>query len=252
MPAEPSEAPRPESLRSPETAPKYRPVERALLSVFYKDGVVELAQGLHEEGVEIVSTGGTYREITQAGIPAVEVADITKFPEMMEGRLKTLHPKVFGGILGDRSKELHLNQMAAHGIKPVDLVVVNLYPFEETVASTDDILEIIEKIDVGGPSMIRGGGKNVDSVASVCDPAMYPEIIQEIRSFGGISQELRARCMIDAFKRTAAYDAAIAEWTAEHYDELSALVKPFEPAGPKTERLTDEQARAFTRRAEGG
>ncbi len=186
-------------------------VTRALLSVSDKSGLIELASALHRRGVELISTGGTARTISDAGMPVTPIDDVTGFPEMLDGRVKTLHPKVHGGLLARRDLEAHVSAMRAHGIEAIDLVCVNLYPFEATVARegvTD--AEAIEQIDIGGPSMIRSGAKNHTSVTVVTDPSQYPELIGELdANNGSTSLGLRRRFAIDAFGRTAAYDAAI-------------------------------------------
>ncbi|HEX9794842.1 MAG TPA: bifunctional phosphoribosylaminoimidazolecarboxamide formyltransferase/IMP cyclohydrolase, partial [Planctomycetota bacterium] len=190
------------------------PVRCALLSVFYKDGVVELARALHEHGAALLSTGGTMKAIAAAGIPVKEVADHTGFPEMMDGRVKTLHPRIHGGLLGRRDKAEHLAAMEKHSIAPIDLVCVNLYPFEETVATPGATREeIIEKIDIGGPSMLRSAAKNHDAVAVLCDPADYAAVIAEVET-GGTTPATRRRLAAKAFTRTGTYDTAISEWFA--------------------------------------
>ena len=151
-----------------------RPIRRALLSVFDKSGIVDLARTLAEQGVEILSTGSTAARIREAGVAVTDVESVTGFPEMLDGRVKTLHPRIHGGILADQRLEGHRAQLAEHDIAPIDLVVVNLYPFAETVAAGGSFAEIIEKIDVGGPTMVRGAAKNFASVAVVVDPEGYP------------------------------------------------------------------------------
>ena len=153
-------------------------IQRALISVSDKAGLVELAKGLKDFGVEIISTGGTARSLKEAGVPVIEISEFTGFPEMMDGRVKTLHPKVHGGLLYIRGNAEHEAAAAKHGIKPIDLVVVNLYPFEKTVAKPDVKLhEAIENIDIGGPSMLRSAAKNNASVTVVVDPADYPAVL---------------------------------------------------------------------------
>ena len=189
-------------------------VRRALLSVHDKTGVVELARGLTALGVEILSTGGTARLLREAGVPVVDVAEVTGFPEMLDGRVKTLHPKVHGGILARRDEPAHMQALEAHGIGPIDLVVVALYPFEQTVARPGVTLEeAIENIDIGGPSMIRGAAKNHGGVGVVTDPSQYAAVLEELRAGGGtLSAGTRARLALEAFRRTAHYDAAIAAY----------------------------------------
>jgi phosphoribosylaminoimidazolecarboxamide formyltransferase/IMP cyclohydrolase len=186
-------------------------VGRALVSVSDKSGIVEFVHGLADFGVEIVSTGGTAKALADAGIDVIPIDEVTGFPEMMEGRVKTLHPKVHGALLADRSKEEHMAQAAEHDITPIDMVVVNLYPFEATVAKPDVTLEeAIENIDIGGPSMLRSAAKNHAAVAVVTDPADYAAILEEMRSNDGCTtRETRARLARTVFGKTAAYDAAI-------------------------------------------
>ena len=189
-------------------------VKRALLSVYFKDGVVELGRALVAAGAEILSTGGTLKALRDAGVAATEVADWTGFPEMMDGRVKTLHPKIHGGLLARRDDPRHLAAMQEHGIGAIDLVVVNLYPFEETAASGASRAEVVEKIDIGGPSMLRSAAKNHEFVAVLCDPADYACVAAEIRD-GGTTLATRQRLAAKVFARTGAYDAAIARWMAD-------------------------------------
>jgi len=189
-----------------------RPIQRALLSVSDKTGLVEFGRGLAELGVELVASGGTADALRDAGLDVVQVATLTGSPEMLGGRVKTLHPKVHGGILARRDLEQDRRDLADNGIAPIDLVVVNLYPFEQTVANPDVALaDAIEKIDIGGPSMIRSAAKNQAYVAVAVDPSDYPAILEELRG-GGLSDETRARLALRAFERTAAYDAAISSY----------------------------------------
>ena len=191
-------------------------VKRALLSVHDKTGVVDFAKGLQALGVEILSTGGTAKLLRDAGVPVVDVAQVTGFPEMLDGRVKTLHPKVHGGILARRDVPAHMQALEAHGIGPIDLVVVALYPFEQTVAKPGvTVEEAIENIDIGGPSMIRGAAKNHGGVGVVTDPSQYAPVLDELRKSGGaLSAETRARLALEAFRRTSQYDAAIAAYLA--------------------------------------
>ncbi len=191
------------------------PIRRALISVFDKTGLAELAQGLHRAGVSLVSTGSTAETIRQEGLPVTEVAELTGFPECLEGRVKTLHPRVHAGILADRTKEEHRKTLADLKIDPFDLVVVNLYPFSQTVASGASQDEIIEKIDIGGPSMVRAAAKNHRSLSVVVDPARYDRVLQAVQE-GGFSLAERQELAAAAFAHTAAYDAAVATWTAQH------------------------------------
>src|SRR4051794_12227928 len=189
------------------------PARRALVSVFDKTGLEEMARGLYRLGIEIVSTGGTLKFLQENGIPVVAVSDVTGFPEMLEGRVKTLHPKVHGGILAKRSDSEHLDALAEHGIERIDLVVVNLYPFRETVARGASFAETVEMIDVGGPTMVRAAAKNFDGVAVVVDPADYPRVLAALEQGRGVVPEpLRRELALKAFRQTAAYDAAISEW----------------------------------------
>jgi phosphoribosylaminoimidazolecarboxamide formyltransferase/IMP cyclohydrolase len=189
-------------------------IKRALVSVSDKTGAVQLGQTLHAMGVQILSTGGTARSLQEAGIPVMEVSRYTGFPEMMDGRIKTLHPKIHGALLGKRDNADHMKQMKTHGIEPIDLVVVNLYPFEKTVAKPDCTLEeAIENIDIGGPTMLRSSAKNYNDVAVVTDPQDYEKIIEEMKkSGGGLSLETRFRLAKKVFKLTSHYDKAITEY----------------------------------------
>jgi len=188
--------------------------KRALLSVHDKTGVADFAKGLHDLGFEILSTGGTAKLLRDSGVPVVDVAQVTGFPEMLDGRVKTLHPKVHGGILARRDLPAHMRALEAHGIGPIDLVVVALYPFEQTVARPGVTFEeAIENIDIGGPSMIRGAAKNHGGVGVVTDPSQYAPVLEELRKSGGVlSDETRARLALEAFRRTSQYDAAIAAY----------------------------------------
>ncbi|AAZ56605.1 bifunctional phosphoribosylaminoimidazolecarboxamide formyltransferase/IMP cyclohydrolase [Thermobifida fusca] len=197
-------------------------IRRALISVYDKTGVEELGRGLAEAGVEIVSTGSTAARLTAAGVAVTPVESVTGFPECFEGRVKTLHPKVHAGLLADRTKAEHRAQLAELDIAPFDLVVVNLYPFADTVASGASPEECIEKIDIGGPAMVRAAAKNHASVAVVVDPARYGDVLKAVRS-GGFTLEERKRLAAAAFAHTASYDAAVAAWFAEAYapDEVA-------------------------------
>jgi phosphoribosylaminoimidazolecarboxamide formyltransferase/IMP cyclohydrolase len=192
-------------------------VGRALLSVFDKSGMAEFARGLSEAGVELVSTGGTHKLIAETGLKVREISELTGFPEMMDGRVKTLHPKVHGGLLSVRDNPQHQASMDEHDIGPIDLVAVNLYPFEKTVASGASYDEIIENIDIGGPAMVRSAAKNHAYVTVVVDPADYPEILEAIKA-GGIPFALRQKLAAKAYARTAAYDSAISSWFAREID----------------------------------
>jgi phosphoribosylaminoimidazolecarboxamide formyltransferase/IMP cyclohydrolase len=197
--------------------PSVLPITRALVSVSDKTGLVEFVRELVARGVEVLSTGGTRRHLEAAGLPVRDVADYTGFPEMMDGRVKTLHPKVHGGLLYRRDVAEHVAAAAQHGIAPIDLVVVNLYPFEQTVARPDVAWdEAIENIDIGGPSMVRSAAKNHEFVAIATDPSQYETILGEVRTHGGTTADLRRSLAAAAFARTAAYDSAIADYFAAH------------------------------------
>ncbi|MFO1101545.1 MAG: bifunctional phosphoribosylaminoimidazolecarboxamide formyltransferase/IMP cyclohydrolase [Methylocystis sp.] len=205
-----------------------RRVARALISVSDKTGLVEFARVLAKHDVELVSTGGTRKALTEAGLAARDVADLTQFPEMMDGRLKTLHPKVHGGLLAIRENPQHEAAMLAHDIQPIDLLVVNLYPFESTLAKGAPFEECVENIDIGGPAMIRAASKNHDDVAVVVDPDDYAALIEELEATKGATRlATRRRLAQKAFARTAAYDAAISNWLAQALGEASPPVRAF-------------------------
>src|SRR4051794_23000038 len=192
-----------------------RRVTRALLSVSDKTGVIEFATALAGHGVELVSTGGTATAIAAAGLKVTDVSELTGFPEMMDGRVKTLHPKVHGGLLAIRHNAQHAQSMQQHGIPPIDLLVVNLYPFEATVDKGAGFEECIENIDIGGPAMIRAAAKNHDDVAVVVEPEDYQALLDELAANAGATNlPLRRRLAGKAYARTAAYDAAISNWFA--------------------------------------
>jgi phosphoribosylaminoimidazolecarboxamide formyltransferase/IMP cyclohydrolase len=191
-----------------------QPVKRALVSVYDKTGLEELAQGLHAAGVAIVSTGSTASRIAAAGVPVTPVEELTGFPECLDGRVKTLHPRVHAGILADRRLPDHVRQLAELDVEPFDLVVVNLYPFAATVASGAGYDEVVEQIDIGGPSMVRAAAKNHPSVAVVVDPARYADVLTAVAA-GGFDLSARKRLAAAAFAHTAAYDTAVAGWFAE-------------------------------------
>jgi len=190
------------------------PVKRALISLSDKSGLEELAAGLARHGVDIVSTGGTAARLRELGVAVRDVADLTGFPEMMDGRVKTLHPKVHGGLLGVRDNPEHAAAMEQHGIAPIDLVVVNLYPFLDTVMSGADRDTIIENIDIGGPSMVRSAAKNHAHVAIVTDPADYAALLEQLGANGGTTLEFRKRLAAKAYALTAGYDSTISQWFA--------------------------------------
>ncbi|GAB3067158.1 bifunctional phosphoribosylaminoimidazolecarboxamide formyltransferase/IMP cyclohydrolase [Pedococcus soli] len=197
-----------------------RPVRRALVSVYDKTGLEELARGLHAAGVALVSTGGSAKLIESLGIPVTEVADLTGFPECLEGRVKTLHPRVHAGILADTRKDDHVRQLEELGVEPFELVVVNLYPFRETVASGASPDEVIEQIDIGGPSMVRAAAKNHPSVAVVTDPAAYGAVLTAVEA-GGFTLGERKLLAAQAFVHTADYDNAVANWMGNVYTDTS-------------------------------
>jgi len=188
------------------------PVRRALVAVADKGGLVPFAQSLVEVGVELVSTGNTARELREAGVPVTPVSEVTGFPELLDGRVKTLHPRIHAGILADKRKPGHMAQIEEHGIRPFDLVVVNLYPFREAVERGAAFEEAIEQIDIGGPAMVRAAAKNFESVAVVVRPDDYTPVLEEIRDGGGVSRETRLRLARTAFAHTADYDGAIGAW----------------------------------------
>ena len=192
------------------------PVKRALVSVYDKAGLEDLVRGLHAAGVELVSTGGSARLIEGLGLPVTKVEDLTGFPECLDGRVKTLHPRVHAGILADRRLDTHVQQLADLGVEPFELVVSNLYPFRETVASGATPDECVEQIDIGGPSMVRAAAKNHPSVAIVTSPARYADVLAAVAA-GGFTFEQRKALAAEAFTHTAAYDVAVASWFASTY-----------------------------------
>ncbi len=193
-----------------------RPVRRALLSVSDKSGLAEFARGLAKHGVALISTGGTARTLRDAGLSVTDISEVTGFPEIMDGRVKTLHPKIHGGFLALRDKPEHARAMRANGIEGIDLLVSNLYPFEETVAKHADFDEAIENIDIGGPAMTRAAAKNHDWVTVVVDPEDYGQVLAELdANDGATTLNLRRRLAQTAYARTAAYDASVSNWLAE-------------------------------------
>ncbi|HEY9284971.1 MAG TPA: bifunctional phosphoribosylaminoimidazolecarboxamide formyltransferase/IMP cyclohydrolase [Pyrinomonadaceae bacterium] len=197
-----------------------RRVRRALLSVSDKAGLVEFARGLKEFGVELLSTGGTAAALRAAGLEVRDVSDVTGFPEMLDGRVKTLHPRVHGGLLGLRDNAEHAAAMSEHGIEPIDMAVINLYPFEQTVAREGTTLaEAVEQIDIGGPAMVRSAAKNWNDVAVVTSPAWYESVLAEMREHdGALTRQTRSSLALEAFARTSAYDRAIVSYLAEQSD----------------------------------
>ena len=197
-------------------APDLVPVRRALLSVSDKTGLVEFAAALQKAGVELISTGGTAKAIAAAGIAVRDVSDVTGFPEIMDGRVKTLHPAIHGGLLGIRDDAGHAQAMHDHAIAPIDLVVVNLYPFEDVRSAGADYASVVENIDIGGPAMVRAAAKNHAYVAVITDPDDYAAVLDALElNFGSLSLEFRKKLAAKAYARTAAYDAAISQWFAE-------------------------------------
>ncbi|MBB4291604.1 phosphoribosylaminoimidazolecarboxamide formyltransferase/IMP cyclohydrolase [Rhizobium leguminosarum] len=197
-------------------APDKVEIKTALLSVFDKTGIVELAQALSARGVRLLSTGGTYKAIAAAGLAVTDVSEITGFPEIMDGRVKTLHPMVHGGLLAIRDDDEHQDAMKTHGIEGIDLAVINLYPFEEVRAAGGDYPTTVENIDIGGPAMIRASAKNHAYVTTLTDPADYAELLEQLSADGGkTAYAFRQRMAAKAYARTAAYDAMISNWFAE-------------------------------------
>jgi phosphoribosylaminoimidazolecarboxamide formyltransferase/IMP cyclohydrolase len=193
-------------------------IARALVSVYDKTGLVELGENLEKFGIEILSTGSTAKTLRDAGVKVIAVEDYTGFPEMLGGRVKTLHPRIHGGILADQSDPEHLAQLSAHEIAPFDLIVINLYPFTQTISSGAEFSECIEQIDIGGPSMLRGAAKNHNSVAVISDPKQY-QLLNSALEKGGFSLEERRELAMRTFRKTAEYDIAIAEWLASELDQ---------------------------------
>jgi phosphoribosylaminoimidazolecarboxamide formyltransferase / IMP cyclohydrolase len=204
------------------------PIGRALISVSDKTGLLDLARGLATYGVELISTGGTAGMLRSAGLAVRDVAEVTGFPEMMDGRVKTLHPNVHGGLLALRDDDEHLVAMAAHGIEPIDLLIVNLYPFEDTVARGADHATCIENIDIGGPAMIRAAAKNHRFVTVVTDPADYGAVLDQMKAHNGATaMAFRQKLALTAFARTAAYDTAVSGWLAGEIKEPSPRFRGF-------------------------
>ncbi len=205
-----------------------RRIERALLSVSDKSGLIEFAKALASHGVELVSTGGTATALKAAGLKVLDVSEVTGFPEMMDGRVKTLHPKVHGGLLAMRGNKDHAGAMAKHGIKPIDLLVVNLYPFEATVAKGASYDDCIENIDIGGPAMIRAAAKNHADVTVIVEADDYERVLDELQQHGGATTlELRKRLAAKAYARSAAYDAAVSNWFADMLGEAAPEYRAF-------------------------
>jgi len=188
-------------------------VERALISLTDKSGIEDFARSLTELGVEILSTGGTAKKMRDNNIPVTDVSEFTGFPEMLDGRVKTLHPLVHGGILNQRENPDHQQQCQKHGIKPIDIVAVNLYAFEKTVATPNcGLADAIENIDIGGPTLLRASAKNFRDVTVIVDPADYPQVLAEIKKSGNTTLKTRFRLAVKVFQLTSGYDTKIAEW----------------------------------------
>ncbi|SES01500.1 bifunctional phosphoribosylaminoimidazolecarboxamide formyltransferase/IMP cyclohydrolase [Corynebacterium cystitidis] len=207
------------------------PIKRALISVYDKTGLEELAQALGEAGVEIVSTGSTAARIAEAGVQVTQIEQLTGFPECLEGRVKTLHPRVHAGILADTRKPDHLNQLEELEVEPFQLVVVNLYPFAETVASGASYDDCVEQIDIGGPSMVRAAAKNHPSVAVVTSPERYAEVIDAVKG-GGFDLEQRKHLALEAFRHTASYDVAVSTWLGQQLDDDNFFGATYQEATP--------------------
>lgn len=219
---------------------RMRKIQRALISVFNKTGLLPFAGALSEAGVEIISTGGTAKILKEHGISVIELSEYTGFPEMLDGRVKTLHPKVHGGLLYVRGNEKHEATIQKHDIRPIDLVVVNLYPFEQTIAREGVTLpEAIENIDIGGPSMLRSAAKNHESVTVVVDPLDYEAVAEQIQKQGGTTLELRRKLAAKVYGRTAEYDRAIANYLTREYtkSETSSLPERFVLSAPLSQLL---------------
>ena len=188
-------------------------IKRAIISLTDKAGIEEFASELSQLGIEILSTGGTAKKLREQGLLVLDVADFTGFPEMLDGRVKTLHPKVHGGILAQRHNPEHQKQMADHGLKPIDLIAVNLYAFDKATADPAcTVAHAIENIDIGGPTMLRAAAKNYQDVTVIVDPADYPQVISEIKATGNTTLKTRFRLARKVFDLTSAYDTAIAKW----------------------------------------
>src|SRR5215213_9022610 len=193
---------------------------QALISVSDKTGIVELAQALHTLGIRLISTGGTAKLIADQGLPVTEVAEVTGFPEMLDGRVKTLHPKIHGGLLARRDLPEHMAALHRHAITTIDILVVNLYPFEQTVAQPDCSLEdAIENIDIGGPAMVRSGAKNWKDVTVLTDASQYQQVLDELKASGSVSQQTKFKLSVAAFNRISNYDAAISDYLSALQDD---------------------------------
>lgn len=212
-------------------------IRRALLSVYDKTGIVEFAQFLVDQGIELISTGGTWSVLQKAGLPVTQVQEITGFPEMLDGRVKTLHPAIHGGLLARRDQSAHLEQIAAEQIVPIDLVAINLYPFEQTVAAGASMSECIEQIDIGGPAMLRSSAKNHDSVTVISDPSDYDRIRKEIAECGSTTVETRRDLARKVFALTAGYDHAIASYFGQQSGQQNGLAEQLLISSVRTQSL---------------
>jgi phosphoribosylaminoimidazolecarboxamide formyltransferase/IMP cyclohydrolase len=212
-------------------------IRRALISVYDKTGILEFARFLVDHGVSLVSTGGTWSALQKAGLPVERVQDVTGFPEMLDGRVKTLHPVIHGGILARRDQESHVRQIAQHGIALIDLVVINLYPFEQTVAAGAGFPECVEQIDIGGPAMLRSSAKNHDAVTVICDPSDYELVRNQIEQHGGTDLETRRLFARKVFSVTARYDLAIATYFSRQTETFDPLDTQLLIAAPRTQEL---------------
>ncbi len=224
-----------------------RPLRRALVSVYHKEGIEVLAQAFIQAGTEVVSTGSTAAKLKELGVQVTEVSQVTGFPECLDGRVKTLNPHIHAGILADMTNPDHAQQLESFGIKPFDLVVVNLYPFADTVRSGADNAAIIEKIDIGGPSMVRGAAKNSATVAIVTDPADYALVAGRIADGTGFSLDERRWLAGKAFAHTAAYDATINEWTSAHWPKPASIEDNSEGADAMEEAKLKQFPQTYTR-----
>ena len=196
--------------------------KRALVSVSDKTGVVEFVKGLLEQGIEVISTGGTKKLLEENGLQVIGISEVTGFPEIMDGRVKTLHPNIHGGLLAVRDNETHVTQMNELGIEPIDFVVVNLYPFKETIAKPDvTFADAIENIDIGGPTMIRSAAKNHKFVSIIVDPVDYDIVLAELKENGEVAEETKRKLAAKVFRHTAAYDALISNYLTEQMGEES-------------------------------
>jgi phosphoribosylaminoimidazolecarboxamide formyltransferase / IMP cyclohydrolase len=213
-------------------------VKRALISVYNKQGIVDFARGLAKIGVQIISTGGTFKALRENNVPVQEVAQVAGFPEILDGRVKTLQPQIHAGILAVRGNEQHMDQLREHQIEPIDMVVVNLYPFRETVADPNVSLEdAVEKIDIGGPSMVRSAAKNYQDVIVVVEPSRYAQVLEQLQRGGDLPLGLRFELMVEAFDHTAQYDAAISAWLTGRGSEIIKAIQAGQAPPPGTEAL---------------